>query len=86
MKLVAKLVAVWAVCGFSSGTAFGQVPTWDAKGSGPLPKQGIACLDVAPDGTIVVGTIAPAGHPNVISLDANGKVLTKDAVGQRWIG
>lgn len=63
-----------------------QPPAWDTKGTGPLPRQGIACLDVAPDGTIVVGTIAPAGQPNVFSLDAAGTLISQHAVGQRWIG
>ena len=37
-----------------------RVPPWDARGLGPLPWQGIACLDMTADGEhIAVGTIAP---------------------------
>jgi len=34
---------------------------------------------------IAVGTIAPPGDPNVFLLDAEGKVISQQAVGQRWI-
>jgi hypothetical protein len=63
-----------------------KVPQWDAGGVGLLPQQGIACLDVAADGTIVVGTIAPAGQPNVFALDATGRLISRHEAGQRWIG
>src|SRR5438132_649512 len=63
-----------------------KVPQWDARGLGPLPWQGIACVDMTADGKFVaVGTIAPPGDPNVFLLDANGKLLEQHAVGQRWI-
>src|SRR5438105_1812822 len=46
-----------------------RVPAWDARGSGPLPWQGIACVDMTADGQFVaVGTIAPPGDPNVFLL------------------
>jgi hypothetical protein len=41
---------------------------------------------VAADGTIVVGTIAPAGQPNVFALDSKGNLISRSAAGQRWIG
>lgn len=64
-----------------------RVPQWDARGSGLLPLQGVACLDVNDDGSrIVVGTIALPGDENVHVLDADGKVLRSHKVGQRWIG
>jgi metallo-beta-lactamase class B len=63
-----------------------QVPRWDARGLGPLPWQGVTCLDVNDDATrIAVGTIAPPGDPNVLLLDGDGKLLRQQRVGQRWI-
>src|SRR5262249_38886534 len=63
-----------------------KVPRWDARGVGPLPWQGIACLDVNDDATrIILGTIAPAGDPNVLLLDGDGKLLRQQRAGQRWI-
>jgi hypothetical protein len=50
-----------------------KVPRWDARGVGPLPWQGVACLDVNDDVTrIALGTIAPSGDPNVLLLDGDG--------------
>ena len=44
-----------------------KVPRWDARGVGPLPWQGIACLDITFDAKrIAVGTIAPPGDANVL--------------------
>lgn len=63
-----------------------RVPDWDKRGTGPLPRQGIACLDLADDGTLLVGTIAPAGDPNVFVVDPNGVIRDRFTVGQRWIG
>jgi glyoxylase-like metal-dependent hydrolase (beta-lactamase superfamily II) len=63
-----------------------RVPCWDMRGLGPLPRQGIACLDVSSDATrIAVGTIAPAGDPNIVFLGAGGQVVRTHMVGQRWI-
>ena len=63
-----------------------KVPRWDARGVGPLPWQGIACLDVNDDATrIALGTIAPAGDPNVLLLGADGQLLRQQRAGQRWI-
>ena len=63
-----------------------KVPRWDARGVGPLPWQGVACLDVNDDATrIALGTIAPAGDPNVLLLDGDGKLLRQQRAGQRWI-
>ena len=63
-----------------------RVPAWNMRGTGPLPWQGIACLDLRDDGSIVVGTIAPPGDPNVMVIDAKGKLQNQFVVGQRWIG
>jgi glyoxylase-like metal-dependent hydrolase (beta-lactamase superfamily II)/outer membrane protein assembly factor BamB len=64
-----------------------RVPAWDVRGSGLLPLQGVACLDVSADGSrIVVGTIALPGDFNVHTLDFDGTVLRSSKVGQRWIG
>jgi glyoxylase-like metal-dependent hydrolase (beta-lactamase superfamily II) len=63
-----------------------HVPRWDARDLGPLPRQGIACLDVNNDASrIVLGTIAPAGDPNVVQLDGDGRIIRTHMVGQRWI-
>jgi metallo-beta-lactamase class B len=63
-----------------------KVPPWDARGVGPPAWQGVACLDVTDDATrIALGTIAPAGDPNVLLLDGNGKLLRQAHAGQRWI-
>ena len=63
-----------------------KVPRWDARGVGPLAWQGIACLDVNDAATrIALGTIAPAGDPNVVLLNCNGKLLREQRAGQRWI-
>jgi glyoxylase-like metal-dependent hydrolase (beta-lactamase superfamily II) len=62
------------------------VPPWDARGVGPLPWQGVACLDVNADATrIALGTIAPAGDANVLLLDGDGRLLRQGHAGQRWI-
>jgi glyoxylase-like metal-dependent hydrolase (beta-lactamase superfamily II) len=63
-----------------------RVPKWNARGLGPLPWQGIACVDMTADGKyIAIGTIAPPGDPNVFLLDGDGKLLEQHSVGQRWI-
>src|SRR5262249_34385628 len=63
-----------------------DVPRWDARGLGPLPRMGITSLDVSDDGKeIVVGTIAAFGDPNVIVLDDAGKIVRQYRVGQQWI-
>jgi len=63
-----------------------KVPRWDARGVGPLPWQGVACLDIDSQAfAIAVGTIAPPGDPNVLLLDGDGKVLRQQHAGQRWI-
>ncbi len=63
-----------------------KVPRWDARGLGPLPWQGVACLDIdSQAGRIAVGTIAPPGDPNVVLLDGEGKVVRQQHAGQRWI-
>jgi glyoxylase-like metal-dependent hydrolase (beta-lactamase superfamily II) len=63
-----------------------KVPRWDLRGSGPLPSQGIACLDIDSQAfAIAVGTIAPPGDPNVVLLDGDGNVIRQQHVGQRWI-
>ena len=63
-----------------------SVPAWDASGLGPLPWQGIACVDVNDDASrVAVGTIAPSGDPNVFVLDAEGGIVVQQAVGKRWI-
>src|SRR5262249_45088031 len=63
-----------------------KVPHWDARGGGLPAWQGVACLDVNDDATrIVLGTTAPAGDPNVLLLDGDGKVLRQQRAGQRWI-
>src|SRR4051794_15636782 len=83
------LLGTWGPAGGAGerpAVAPGKVPAWDARGVGPLPWQGVACLDVNDDAThIAVGTIAPPGDPNVIVLDGAGRVVRQSKVGQRWI-
>jgi glyoxylase-like metal-dependent hydrolase (beta-lactamase superfamily II) len=63
-----------------------KVPAWDARGVGPLPWQGIACLDVNDDASrIALGTIAPSGDANVVLLDGDGRLLRAQRAGERWI-
>jgi glyoxylase-like metal-dependent hydrolase (beta-lactamase superfamily II) len=64
-----------------------RVPAWDAAGLGPLPWEGVSCIDITADGKYIgVGTMAPLGDPNVFLLDSSGKIVEQHAVGQRWIG
>ncbi len=79
---LALLVGGVAVC----GEVRSAVPPWDDRGSGPLPWQGIACLDIR-DGAkwIALGTIAPPGDPNVFLLDGAGRLVRTARAGQRWI-
>src|SRR5262249_23298360 len=63
-----------------------KVPRWDARGVGLPAWQAVTCLDVNDDATrIALGTIAPAGDPNVLLLDGDGKLLRQQHAGQRWI-
>jgi hypothetical protein len=63
-----------------------KAPSWDARGIGQLPWQGVACIDVNDDASLIaLGTIAPPGDPNVLLLDGTGKVLRQQRAGQRWI-
>jgi glyoxylase-like metal-dependent hydrolase (beta-lactamase superfamily II) len=64
-----------------------SVPPWDARGLGPLPWQGIACIDMTADAArIALGTIAPAGDPNAFLLGGDGKLVGACQAGERWIG
>ena len=63
-----------------------RAPHWDARGLGPLPWQGVACLDMSDDGrSVVVGTIAPPGDPNLLQLDTDGRIVGQHIAGQRWV-
>jgi len=63
-----------------------RVPSWDARGLGLLPWQGIACLEASRDGRfLAVGTIAPAGDPNLFVLDEQGKIVGQHRAGLRWV-
>jgi hypothetical protein len=70
----------------SDGSETSRVPAWDARALGPLPWQGIACADVSEDGSVAaLGTISPPGDPNLIVLDADGRVVSQRRVGLRWV-
>jgi len=63
-----------------------SVPSWNARGLGPLPRQGIACLDASEDGRfIAVGTTAAPGEPNLFVLDEAGKIAQSYRAGLRWL-
>ena len=63
-----------------------RVPSWDARGLGQLPWQGIACLDASRDGRILaVGTIAPPGDRNLFVLDEQGNIVSQHRAGLRWV-
>jgi glyoxylase-like metal-dependent hydrolase (beta-lactamase superfamily II) len=63
-----------------------KVPAWDARGLTAMAWQGVACLDVSPDGRhVAVGTVAPSGDPNVLLLGPDGRLVRSWAAGQRWI-
>ena len=74
------------LCILFSSCRKSSVPIWDHRGVELIPWQGIACMDVSFDSRkIAIGTIAPAGDPNVIVLSPEGEVLHEYVVGQRWI-
>lgn len=80
-----RFVCIVFLC--STAHAETRVPAWSARGLGPLPRQGVACVEVSPDGSqIALGTISPPGDPNVIVISAEGKLLREHLAGQRWIG
>jgi metallo-beta-lactamase class B len=63
-----------------------RVPSWDARGLGRLPWQGIACLEASDDGRfLAVGTTAPPGDPNLFVLDEHGRVVSQHRAGLRWV-
>ena len=86
-----RIVIACLIVGATGGLLAAQepeasVPSWDARGLGPLPRMGITSLDVSDDGKeIVVGTIASFGDPNVIVLDDAGNIARHYKVGQQWI-
>jgi metallo-beta-lactamase class B len=87
-RIVISCVIVCAACApiAAQENKVNRVPSWDARGSGPLPRMGITSLDVSDDGKeIVVGTTAAFGDPNVIVLDDAGKIVRHYKVGQQWI-
>ena len=68
------------------GAARSRVPAWDAQGLGELLRHGVACLETSEDGSfIAVGTIAPPGGPNLLLLDAGGKIIGEQRAGLRWV-
>lgn len=85
-SILLMAVALGAVGTRVAAEAPTHVPPWNARGSGLLPVQAIACVDVAGDGTIAVGTIAPAERPNVFAIDAAGRLVGRSKAGERWIG
>jgi glyoxylase-like metal-dependent hydrolase (beta-lactamase superfamily II) len=63
-----------------------KVPAWDARGLAAMSWQGVACVDVSPDGRhVALGTVAPSGDPNVLLLGPDGTLVRSWAAGQRWI-
>ncbi len=63
-----------------------KVPAWNASGPMEMPWQGIAAIDLTPDGRFAAaGTIAPLGDPNVFKFDEQGHLLEQYAVHLRFI-
>jgi len=80
------LRAAESVVEIGPAAAPSRVPRWDARALGPLPWQGIACLDSSGDNRfLAVGTIAPPGDPNLFVLDENGGIVGQHRAGCRWI-
>jgi hydroxyacylglutathione hydrolase len=80
------LVAIAIDC-CCAADAESWVPSWNTRGVGRLPQQGVACLDMAEDGSqVVVGTFAAPGDPNVFVFDREGRFVRSLVVGQRAIG
>jgi hydroxyacylglutathione hydrolase len=78
------------VCNLAFLFAAQQSPAleaWNARGLGPLPRQGISTFDLSDDGShVAVGTISAPGDPNVFLLDArNGQLLGEWEAGVRWV-
>ena len=86
-RIVLSCLIIGAACApIAAQEKATRVPSWDARGLGPLPRMGITSLDVSDDGKeVVVGTIAAFGDPNVIVLDDAGKIVRHYKVGQQWI-
>lgn len=85
--LICLVFAGIAIACCSAADAQSSVPQWDARGVELLPRQGVACFAVADDASqIVVGTFASPGDPNVFVLDAEGRLLRSQVIGQRAIG
>lgn len=89
LALLAALCVALAAGSNAAGAATpaeSRVPPWNARGAGPLPRQGVACLDVSDDGRFVaVGTIAAPGEPNLFVLDEAGKIVRQHRAGLRWL-
>ena len=89
MRRTAVIVALLACMTAASAAQLdgaGAPPKWNARGVGPLPRQGVACVDMSDDGRFVaIGTIAAPGDPSVFLLDANGRIVAQHEAGLRWI-
>lgn len=80
------MLVLATLCGEKLAFAQSRVPQWDTRGVSLLPQHGIACLEVAEDGSqIAVGTFASPGDPNVFVLDGEGRFVRSYVVGQRAI-
>src|SRR5678815_3488011 len=85
--LLCPILAAIAIDCCCAADAESRVPAWNTRGVGLLPQQGIACLDIAEDGSqVVVGTFASPGDPNVFVFDREGRLVRSLVVGQRAIG
>ena len=76
LQLLLGTVALAPLAAREPSTPAPKVPRWDTRSVGPLPWQGVACLDIDSQAfAIAVGTIAPPGDPNVLLLDGDGEGL-----------
>ena len=53
-----------------------RVPRWDARGSGKLPWQGIACLDLSEDGRFLAQAPSPRRETQICSFSTSTAALS----------
>ena len=69
----------------SDRPAESRVPRWDARGSGPLPWQGIACLDHRERPLPRRGHHRPGRRPESVPPRRRRPIVGQHRAGHRWI-